>query len=164
MTYFDLLGMHQPTFDVDPQALEKKYKRLQWQLHPDKAGSKTAVEQDYSAAQASQINQAYQILRHPLSRANYLLKLHGVVAGDEFEGTIENPELLMEVMEAREEVESTNDPDKLHQLLTSNRTQQQALVVRLREAFKQADLQQAAELTTQLTYLDRLQQAILLKS
>lgn len=25
------------------------------------------------------------------------LKLHGVVAGDEFEGTIENPELLMEV-------------------------------------------------------------------
>lgn len=64
---------HQPTFDVDPQALEKKYKRLQWQLHPDKAGSKTAVEQDYSAAQASQINQAYQILRHPLSRANYLV-------------------------------------------------------------------------------------------
>lgn len=72
--------------------------------------------------------------------------------------------LLLQVMEAREEVESTNDPDKLHQLLTSNRTQQQALVVRLREAFKQADLQQAAELTTQLTYLDRLQQAILLKS
>lgn len=63
----------QSTFDLDPTALEKRYKLLQWQLHPDKSVSKTRQEQEYSAEQASLINQAYGVLRSPLSRANYMV-------------------------------------------------------------------------------------------
>jgi molecular chaperone HscB len=67
---------HQPTFDLDPAALEKRYKLLQWQLHPDKSVGKTPEERQYSAEQATLINQAYGVLRNPLSRANYMVGTH----------------------------------------------------------------------------------------
>lgn len=67
------LDSQQPTFDLDPAALEKRYKLLQWQLHPDKSVRKTPQEQQYSADQATLVNQAYGVLRQPLSRANYMV-------------------------------------------------------------------------------------------
>lgn len=65
---------NQPTFDLDPAALEKRYKLLQWQLHPDKAVNRTPLEQQFSAEAATRVNQAYGVLRRPLSRANYMVR------------------------------------------------------------------------------------------
>jgi DnaJ-domain-containing protein 1 len=81
-----VLHSQQPTYDLDPAALEKRYKLLQWQLHPDKSAGKTPEERQYSADQATLINQAYGVLRNPLSRANYMVRsmthqLTCVVAG-----------------------------------------------------------------------------------
>jgi hypothetical protein len=70
------LHSQQPTYELDPAALEKRYKLLQWQLHPDKSAGKTPEERQYSADQATLINQAYGVLRNPLSRANYMVR-HG---------------------------------------------------------------------------------------
>lgn len=64
---------NQPSFDLDPAALEKRYKLLQWQLHPDKTVNRSPEEQQFSAEQATRVNQAYGVLRHPLSRANYMV-------------------------------------------------------------------------------------------
>lgn len=64
---------NQPTFDLDPAALEKRYKLLQWQLHPDKTVTRSPEEQQFSAEQATRVNQAYGVLRRPLSRANYMV-------------------------------------------------------------------------------------------
>lgn len=69
------LHSNQPTFDLDPAALEKRYKLLQWQLHPDKTVTRSPEEQHFSAEQATRVNQAYGVLRHPLSRANYMVGL-----------------------------------------------------------------------------------------
>lgn len=60
-------------------------------------GHKPPQEREFSAQHASVINLAYSILKSPLSRANYLLASKGVNAGEAFEGTIDDPELLMEV-------------------------------------------------------------------
>jgi hypothetical protein len=73
---FPLCPLHcsnQPTFDLEPAALEKRYKLLQWQLHPDKTVNRSPEEQQFSAEQATRVNQAYGVLRHPLSRANYMV-------------------------------------------------------------------------------------------
>jgi curved DNA-binding protein CbpA len=59
---------------VDEAALERRYKLLQWTLHPDKSVSRTPQEQGFSAEHASHVNQAYGVLRKPLSRANYLVR------------------------------------------------------------------------------------------
>lgn len=64
---------NQPSFELDPAALEKRYKLLQWQLHPDKTVNRSPEEQQFSAEQATRVNQAYGVLRHPLSRANYMV-------------------------------------------------------------------------------------------
>lgn len=97
-------------FDIDHAALERNFKSLQRAVHPDLFGKKTARERTYSQDISSKLNVAYNVLRNPATRAQYLLQLHGLdpigeTAGHS--GTV-SPELLMEVMEARE---ALSDPD-----------------------------------------------------
>ncbi|KAF6263471.1 hypothetical protein COO60DRAFT_1489839 [Scenedesmus sp. NREL 46B-D3] len=159
LTYFDLMGYQQPTYDLDPAALEKRYKLLQWQLHPDKSAGKAPEERQYSEEQASLINQAYGVLRNPLSRANYMLMQAGVSA-DEFEHTIADPDLLMEVMEAREQVEQQHDQEQLVKLHSANKQRQAALCQQLAGAFARGDIDGARQLVAQLSYWVRLEEAI----
>ncbi|GFR46918.1 hypothetical protein Agub_g8565 [Astrephomene gubernaculifera] len=163
LNYFDLFALPSGKFDLDPQLLERRYKSLQWNLHPDKMGHKPAEERHFSAQQASLINLAYSILKSPLARANYILALRGISAGDNFEGTIDDPELLMEVLEAREEVEATHDPALLAPLLQRNRQQQAGITAALAAAFRADDMRRAVQLTHQLQYLTRLEQEIVKK-
>lgn len=55
--------------------LESRYKSLQRSLHPDKFSMATEAEKGLSAEQATAVNHAYSILRRPLSRANYLVRV-----------------------------------------------------------------------------------------
>jgi molecular chaperone HscB len=73
LTYFELLGLPKQTFDIDTAKLERRYKRLQWSLHPDKSVGKNASEKEFSAEQATLVNRAYGVLKSPLSRANYMV-------------------------------------------------------------------------------------------
>lgn len=65
----------EPTYEVDLRQLEGEYKMLQKDLHPDKFGSRGAQQQHYSAEQSSLVNRAYTVLRDPLQRALYLVRL-----------------------------------------------------------------------------------------
>ncbi len=71
----------------------------------------------------------------------------------------------LQVLEAREEVESTDDAQVLQQLLARNRQQQEGLVRGLSEAFGAGEggLDRAVALVTQLQYLARLEQEIVKK-
>lgn len=163
LNYFELFGLSNLTFDVDLGMLDRQFKLLQWQLHPDKAVGKSEEEKHFANQAATLVNMGYTVLKRPLSRANYILAQKGVVPSEGFEGTIQDPELLMEVMEAREQVEESNDPATLQQLLYSNKERQQRLVKALSKAFKEDDIKEASSLTHQLTYLVRLEKEILKK-
>jgi DnaJ-domain-containing protein 1 len=63
-------------------------------------------------------------------------------------------------MEAREEVEETDDQHKLRQLLAGNVAEQAGLVRRLSDAFKRGALTEAVATTTHLTYLAKLEHEI----
>lgn len=67
------------------------------------------------------------------------------------------------MLEAREEVEEADDPQRLHELLRTNRAKQAAVVAQLSAAFKRGDVGSAAGLTTQLTYLAKLEVEIVNK-
>jgi molecular chaperone HscB len=58
---------------VDAQQLERHYKRLQWNVHPDKLVHKPVEERGFSEQHASNINHAYSVLKAPLARANYMV-------------------------------------------------------------------------------------------
>lgn len=88
-------------FALDPQELHRLYIRASSKAHPDLTSD--PVEQTEAAEQAAVINEAYGILRDPASRADVLLALFGGPRGDGDKSL--PPALLMEVMEAREQME-----------------------------------------------------------
>lgn len=66
-------------YNLDLARLEKSFRDLQWRLHPDKFSMKPEAEQNYSAGQSSLVNKAYQTLKDPLARGQYLVRV--TVAG-----------------------------------------------------------------------------------
>eukprot|EP01024_Parvocaulis_polyphysoides_P056146 TRINITY_DN5858_c1_g4_i1.p1 TRINITY_DN5858_c1_g4~~TRINITY_DN5858_c1_g4_i1.p1 ORF type:complete len:264 (-),score=43.65 TRINITY_DN5858_c1_g4_i1:102-869(-) len=162
-TYFEVMGIPKITFDIDLQQLDKRYKALQFLLHPDKFEVKSDKERQYSLQQASLVNSAYNTLKNPLARAKYLCKLYGWQTQEEEEGTIEDPELLMQIMEEREAVEETADQQLLQNMRQSNMQKQSQLADSLASAFQNDQREEIKRLVTELTYVVRLGEEILNK-
>lgn len=62
-----------PTFAIDLADLESRYKRLQVRLHPDRFATMSEQERQNSADTSAAVNQAYQVLKQPLKRAQYMV-------------------------------------------------------------------------------------------
>ncbi|MDH5547626.1 MAG: Fe-S protein assembly co-chaperone HscB [Gammaproteobacteria bacterium] len=109
--YFELFDI--PVgFELDLSMLRRKYQELQKVTHPDRYASASEQERLLSVQKAALINDAFTTLKHPLSRAKYLLQLHGVNYDDE-KNTIADGAFLMQQMELREAIASipgTKDP------------------------------------------------------
>jgi molecular chaperone HscB len=102
MDHFARLGLP-AALELEPVALDRVYFALQRQWHPDRFVARPAEERARASTEAAALNDAYRTLKDPLSRAFYLAELRGVeLPGDG--KTIDDPELLMEAMEAREEL------------------------------------------------------------
>src|SRR5499427_1486501 len=102
MDHFARLGLP-AALDLEPASLDRAYFALQRQWHPDRFVNRPADQRARASSEAAALNDAYRTLRDPLSRAVYLAELKGVeLPGDG--KTIDDPELLMEAMEAREEL------------------------------------------------------------
>ncbi|MDP2852299.1 MAG: Fe-S protein assembly co-chaperone HscB, partial [Gallionella sp.] len=100
--HFELFGLA-PGYQLDLTQLEQSYHNIQAQVHPDKHVHLGDVERRLAMQWATHTNEAYQALRQPLSRARYLLQLHGVAGGEE-SNTAMSPAFLMEQMEWREAI------------------------------------------------------------
>ncbi|MDR1936834.1 MAG: Fe-S protein assembly co-chaperone HscB [Candidatus Accumulibacter sp.] len=100
--HFTLFGLA-PFFRVDLPALDKRFRELLARVHPDRFTQAGASERRASLQWATRINEAYQTLKIPLSRARYLLDRAGRGV-DQDNNTVMPPEFLMEQMEWREAV------------------------------------------------------------
>ena len=100
--YFALFGLPR-SFRLDSSLLDKYYREIQSQVHPDKFTQAGDAERRLSLQWATRVNEAYWALKNPLSRAQYLLNLAGHDVGSE-NNTAMPPEFLMEQMEWREAV------------------------------------------------------------
>lgn len=101
--YFQLFDLP-IQFPLDEPALTARYRKLQLQFHPDRFASKSAQEQRLSAQLAAFINQAYDVLSSPITRAEYLLSLRFPedIQAASGETTLQDNAFLMEQMELRE--------------------------------------------------------------
>ena len=102
-THFDLFGLPR-SHALGLPALEKSYRELSLQLHPDRFAQAEPRERRLSLEQTTALNEAYKTLKDPVRRAFYLLKLHGVdLDRDDASAQKNLPlEFLEEVMELRE--------------------------------------------------------------
>jgi molecular chaperone HscB len=83
--YFSVFGLV-PGLDLDLGMLEHEFHKLSRKLHPDRFGRASANEKEWSLAGTALLNDAYRTLRDPISRTQYLLKLHGAEIGEEHSG------------------------------------------------------------------------------
>ncbi|KAJ1720206.1 molecular chaperone [Coemansia erecta] len=159
ISYFDiLLGGKPPSFEVDTGDLRRNFLRLQQTVHPDSYSQKERTEHSLAEAQSSWINHAYSTLKDPLLRAQYLLKLHNSEIGEEDQ--ITDPELLMEVMDTRENIEMAQSDEQMADIKRSNDAKTAAVIEDLAAAFDSGDIARAKQLTNHLQYLYRVSQAV----
>ena len=106
-TYFELFGLP-PTYALDREQLDRAYRELQNTVHPDKFAAKSETEQRVAMQWATKVNEAYQTLKHPISRGVYLLQLQGIDAMAANNTSIA-PAFLMQQMEWREAIDQARN-------------------------------------------------------
>ncbi|CEG66256.1 Putative Fe-S protein assembly co-chaperone HscB [Rhizopus microsporus] len=148
----------EPTFDIDLKALRRRFLLLQQKAHPDSYSNSHKREHEYAQLQSSVINKAYNTLKNPLTRAKYILQQQGQKI--EEHDSLENPELLMEVMELREELEEASSKEELEAIKQKNDEKYKETVQKLKDAFDKKDYMHAKELTIELQYWASIQKAI----
>jgi molecular chaperone HscB len=170
LDHFAVLGVA-PGHDLDESALEKAYRDLSRQVHPDRYARADARARRASLARSVQLNQAWKTLRDPVKRAEYLLSLQGYEVGGE-EGThkpgaggskerVPVPQdLLMEVMELREallEARGDGDQARIQGLTADVRGRRERALSAVATALRAqpADLDAAAGELVVVRYMDR---------
>jgi molecular chaperone HscB len=155
---FAALGVER-RFDLDLAALEGRFRELSRKLHPDRFVRAPADERVRSLAAATTLNESYRTLRDPMARARALLAAEGVSIG---ENESVDPELVMEVMELREEVEDAaaeNDPARLDAIRASVTARRDAALGGLPAQFAGGQLGAAKAAVISIRYFDRLLEA-----
>jgi len=153
LDHFARLGLPRE-FTLDLAALERSYFALQRQLHPDRFTRRSARERAVSQAQAVAVNEAYETLKTPLRRAEYLLRLGGQPI--DRDPTVRDPELLAEQMERREALAEAATLPALEACVGGAAADAAALESDLTAAFARGDLGLARRATLRLRYLLKL--------
>lgn len=160
--HFALFGLT-PAFAIDLARLTQLYRDIQAQVHPDRFADRSSQERRLSLQWATHVNEAYETLRQPASRARYLLQLHGIDALDET-NTAMPTDFLMEQMEWREAITDARagrNVDELEHLLHRLKGElafEQQELARLIDQEQQYEL--AAEHVRKLKFLEKLREEI----
>jgi len=128
--FFELFAIP-VAWQVDGSQLQSRYLKLQQEFHPDRYASHSDTEKRLAVQAASLINQAYDTLKSPLKRAQYLLELKQIDASQDSHVTSDGAFLMeqIELREALSEVRDSADPfaalDSLREGVESSYTEQQ---------------------------------------
>lgn len=153
ITYFQIFDQD-PKYELDLKDLEAKYKSLMKKLHPDLSHGKSMEEKENSVQLSALVTTAYDELLNPVSRATYLLKLQGIHV--EEEGTVNDSELIMEVMEIRETLESTPDKKTLERLHDTARARMDQWSNTFNTALKEGNNASAIGALQRMSYFGRV--------
>jgi molecular chaperone HscB len=156
--YFELFGLPQ-RFQSDSASLENAYRRLQTEVHPDRFASAGEQEKRLALQSSARVNEAYRALKDPVSRAQYLLSLHGIDALSETDTqlTMDFLERQLERREAAAEAVSANNSSALASILADVRQEANDLVRALADTMdKQQSFADARMPVRELKFLAKL--------
>eukprot|EP00299_Pterocystis_sp_00344_P012780 c6184_g1_i2.p1 GENE.c6184_g1_i2~~c6184_g1_i2.p1 ORF type:complete len:123 (-),score=13.13 c6184_g1_i2:310-678(-) len=75
-------------YDIDLKQIERSFRQLQMDLHPDKVQTKSDVEKSEAESLSSAINEAYHLMKSPFLRANHMVHYFAVLRCLLFDFTI----------------------------------------------------------------------------
>jgi molecular chaperone HscB len=154
--HFELFNLPQ-RFAVDTAALDAAYRDVQSRVHPDKFVNATDAEKRVAMQWATRANEAYQTLKNPQKRAQYLVELHGEDLQTE-SNTAMPMAFLMQQMEWREELAEARagkDADLLDKLDAQLRAARKEQLQAIEAQLDGADWHGAAQGVRALMFLEK---------
>jgi len=156
--YFEVFGLP-VAFDVDQAQLVERYRELQREIHPDRFAGAGDREQRLAVQYATYVNEAFEALKSPLLRAEYLLKLQGVALAPANQ-TTSDATFLMRQMELREElseVKDQPDPEAALDALSEHVAQAMTeLQNRFADHYRAADFEAGKQVVSKLHFIVKL--------
>jgi len=163
--YFQLFGLA-PGFAIDRDAVERKYRKLQALLHPDRHAASGGQQQRIAMRQSALVNEAYGVLMDDCARAGHLLQLQGIELNDETDTTADAG-FLAEQMELRERLQELGkcaDPREAGAEAAQLSRQAAASAAQVCDGFSRAwqggDWQAAREYLLKMKFIGKLNAAI----
>ncbi|KAF4985265.1 hypothetical protein FDECE_16691 [Fusarium decemcellulare] len=164
VTHYDLFPETLPEgpppaghFPIDTRALRREFLRLQARAHPDMHPAEDKLRAE---AMSARINEAYKTLANPLLRAQYLLSLRGVDVANDETLKVEEPGLLMLVLEAREEIEEAESEEDLDEPRAANDARIAESEDVLERAFQHDDIEAAKHEAVRLRYWVNIKESL----
>ncbi len=156
--YFELFDLD-TGFVLDRAELDTVFRERQKEYHPDRFAHKSDAEQRQAVQNSTHLNTAYETLKSPLLRAQYLLTLQGVLTGEESRKQLPM-DFLMQQMELREtlaEAPDTADPFATLEALESKASAlEKSCFDHFESAYAEGDLESAEESIRKLQFLNKL--------
>jgi len=144
-------------FSIDAGALDAAYREVQGRVHPDRFVNATDAEKRVAMQWATRANEAYQTLKNPQRRAQYLCELHGVDLQVE-SNTAMPMAFLMQQMEWREELaeaRAARDAGLLDKLDGQLRTARKGQLKDIEAQLDAGDYHAAAQGVRALMFLEK---------
>ncbi len=161
--HFELFSLP-VAFDLDQDILAQRYRDLQRTVHPDNYVHASERERRLAMQRTSQINEAFQTLKNPLTRGQYLLQLHGI-QWDQVGDTAMDSDFLLEQMELREELGEIKEQAQPQKVLTNFiqrvETRTRLLTEQLNQQFSKKQYTAARESIRQFQFFVRLREEAL---
>jgi len=105
MKFYEALGL-EPKLTLDSDDLKERFYERSRQWHPDRFSRASVDEKQKSEEMTSMLNDAFRVLRDPVSRAEYFLRESGLELSKDAP-----PELLEEVFELNMALEELREGD-----------------------------------------------------
>ena len=151
---FELFGLPQ-RFEQDRSEIDQRWKELQREAHPDKFAAQGAAAQRIALQWSVRINEAYQRLKDPLKRAEYLCELLGAPI-EKHSNTAMPGDFLIEQMDWREALDEADSEDELDALSESVLRRRREMLARIQELLDlQNDPEAAARQVRALMFVER---------
>jgi molecular chaperone HscB len=154
--HFELFNLP-ARFDVDTSALDAAYRDVQGRVHPDRFVNATDAEKRVAMQWATRANEAYQTLKNPQKRAQYLCEINGADLQTE-SNTAMPMEFLMQQMEWREalgEARAAKDAGALDALDAQVRRERKERLEGIGKQLDAGDFDAAAQGVRALMFLDK---------
>ncbi|KAI0545773.1 Co-chaperone Hsc20 [Xylaria curta] len=144
-------------FHIDVRALRREFLSLQAGAHPDLHPSHMKAR---AQATSARINEAFKTLENPLLRAQYVLSLRGLDVANDETAKVEDPELLMLVLETRERIEEAEEEGDLEGLKMENEERIAECEENLEELFAADEIDAAKAEVVRLRYWVNVRESI----
>jgi len=160
--YFEIFSLDVST-NPDLALLNENNRALQRLAHPDKFANSSEAEKRLAMQKTSLINQAFNTLKDPALRLQYMLSLKGIDMNAETDTTM-NGAFLMDQMELREkisEVRSQSDPlDELEKISKDLKSSSANLIIEFDKHYQADDLDTGREVIRKLQFINKAQREV----